>query len=172
MNRIYPCVSYIKKEIYESTQYHILNHQFDETETVYFSEKEIVNAEWKEEKEFILNGFSYDVIKVNHKNGEKYYHCYSDKKDIFFNSILKLSGIFATKKIYAWRHFNLPLQNKKIIKTSSFFAALETEGFHLFASYFLLIPDYLERSENTYDLSVIIPPPEHVVKTIDPLNDK
>lgn len=160
MSMVYPAVSHIKTEIYERTQYHIQNHELDDTETVYFSEKDILNAEWKEEKEFVLNGFSYDVIKIDLKNGEKYYHCYFDKKDVVIHSILKFSGFFVTKKVYAWRHFNLPVQNKKIIKTSSFFTFFETAQFHLFTFYFRLKSDYFNRLENTYYLSVIIPPPE------------
>ncbi len=160
MNMIYPFVSYIKTKIYETTQYHILNHKLDAAETIYFSEKEIVNAEWKEEKEFTLNGFSYDIIKVDLKNGEKYYHCYFDKKDIVIHSILKFSEFFAAKKIGAWRHFNSPFQHKKIIKTSSFFTFFEAEKLHFFTFYFRPKSDYLKRLKNTYYLSVIIPPPE------------
>ncbi|WP_123906849.1 MULTISPECIES: hypothetical protein [unclassified Chryseobacterium] len=165
MNMIRPVISSIKKEIYERTQYHILNHKFDESETVYFSEKDLLKAEWKEEKEFTLNGFSYDIIKVDHKNGEKYYHCYFDKKDIVIHSILKFSGFFVTKKIYAWRYFNSPFQHKKIIKTSSFFTFFEAENLHLFTFYFRSTSDYLKRLENTYYLSVIIPPPEERFKS-------
>lgn len=98
MNMIYPFVSYIKTKIYETTQYHILNHKLDAAETIYFSEKEIVNAEWKEEKEFTLNGFSYDIIKVDLKNGEKYYHCYFDKKRYCYSFNSKIFRIFCGKK--------------------------------------------------------------------------
>lgn len=160
MNMVYPAISYIKGELYKSTRYHILNHRTGTSETVSFSEKELIHAEWKEEKEFILNGFSYDIIKIDLKNGQKCYHCYFDKKDIVINSILKFSGFFVTKKVDAWRHFNIPVQHKKIIKTSGFHIFSDSGQPDLFTFCFKPESDYLNRLENTYDLSVIIPPPE------------
>lgn len=172
MNTVYPAVSYIKGALYKSTQYHILNHGTGTSETVSFSEKELINAEWKEKKEFVLNGFSYDIIKVDLKNGQKYYRCYVDKKDIVINSILKFSGFFVTKKVYAWRHFNLPVQHKKVIKTSGFFIVSGSGQPDLFTFCFKSESDYLNRLENTYDLSVVIPPPEESSSPEKLLNDK
>ncbi len=140
-------------------------YNINTSEAVYFSEKDLANAEWKEEKEFILNGFSYDIIKVDLKNGQKQYQCYVDKKDIVLNSILKFSGLFASKKVYAWRHFSLPFHNKKIIKTSGFFMLMDV-GQLLFLTFNLTSePYYFKRFENSYSRSVSIPPPEEFFKT-------
>ncbi|WP_294300545.1 hypothetical protein [uncultured Chryseobacterium sp.] len=164
MNMIYPVIAYIKNEGYERTQDHISKHKTDTSGSVYFSEKEIANAEWKEEKEFILNGFSYDIVKVDLKNGQKQYQCYVDRKDIILNSILKFSGLFVSKKVYAWRHFSLPFQNKKIIKTSGFFMLMDV-GQLLFLIFNLTSePYYFKRFENSYSRSVSIPPPEECFK--------
>ncbi|GEN76077.1 hypothetical protein CHA01nite_18170 [Chryseobacterium hagamense] len=160
MNMIYPAVSSIKSRIYEITRDHISKHGTDPSETVYFSEKQMANAEWKEEREFVLHGFSYDIIKVDLKNGQKYYQCYVDKKDIVLNSILKLSGFFVTKKVCAWRHFTLPAQHTKLIKASGFFIFSGTGQPELFSFYRNPESDYFKRLKNTCDLSVIIPPPE------------
>ncbi len=140
-------------------------YNINTSEAVYFSEKDLANAEWKEEKEFILNGFSYDIIKVDLKNGQKQYQCYVDKKDIVLNSILKFSGLFASKKVYAWRHFSLPFHNKKIIKTSGFFMFPDSGQLPLFTFDFTSEPDYFKRFENSYSRSVSIPPPEEFFKT-------
>lgn len=164
MNMIHPVISDIKSEIYKRTQDRISAHKTDLSGDVYFSEKEMANAEWKEEKEFILNGVSYDVIRVGLKNGRKQYQCYVDKKDIVLNSILKFSGLFVSKKVNAWRHFSLPFQNKKIIKTSGFFTFPGSEGWLLFTFGFTSEPDYFKRFENTYCRSVSIPPPEENFK--------
>ncbi|WP_294333215.1 hypothetical protein [uncultured Chryseobacterium sp.] len=160
MNMIYPVISCIKHEVYERTQDHMSKYNINTSEAVYFSQKDLANAEWKEEKEFILNGFSYDIIKVDLKNGQKQYQCYVDKKDIVLNSILKFSGLFASKKVYAWRHFSLPFHNKKIIKTSGFFMFPDSGQLLLFTFDFTSEPDYFKRFENSYSLSVFIPPPE------------
>ncbi|GAA4149690.1 hypothetical protein GCM10022217_01950 [Chryseobacterium ginsenosidimutans] len=160
---IHPVVSYIKSEVYEKTQYHILKHTFNTSETICFSEKDLMKAEWKEEKEFTLNGFSYDVIDINFINGTKYFYCYLDKKDIVLNSILKFSGFFVTKKVYAWRHFEVPLQREKLMKTSNSFAFLSCEELWSFNFYLKLKSEYLQRLENTSCLSIIIPPPEEWV---------
>jgi hypothetical protein len=56
-----------------------------------FLRKDLAEAEWREEKEFTLDGFSYDVITISIVNGEKTYFCYIDKKDIIINSLLDFS---------------------------------------------------------------------------------
>ncbi|KFF12682.1 hypothetical protein N6B72_21095 [Chryseobacterium soli] len=157
---INPVIFYIKSGVYEKTQYHILERKFNKSETICFSEKDLTNAEWKEEKEFILNGFSYDVININFINGTKYFYCYLDKKDIVLNSILKFSGFFVTKKVYAWRHFDVPLQGKKLMKISNIFAFFDCEELQFFNFYLKLKSGYVKRLENTSCLSIIIPPPE------------
>jgi len=162
-NMIHPVISYIKTEVYEKTQSHILERKFNKSETICFSEKDLVKAEWKEEKEFILNGFSYDVININFINGTKYFYCYLDKKDIVLNSILNFSAFFVTKKIVAWRHFGVPLQGKKIVKTSNsfiFFDGGELRVFNIF--HLKQKSEYLKRLKSTSCLSIIIPPPEGV----------
>jgi hypothetical protein len=163
MNMIYPAVACMKSRIYEITRDHISKHETDPSETVYFSEKEMAGAEWKEEKEFILNGCSYDIIKVDLKNGQKYYRCYADKKDIIINSILTFSGFFVTKKVYAWRHFTLPFQHTKLIKTSGLFIFSDAGQPGPLSFYMKPESDYFRRLKNACDLSVIIPPPEESV---------
>lgn len=157
---IHPVISYIKSEVYEKTQYHILERKFNTSETICFSEKDLTKAEWKEEKEFILNGFSYDVININFINGTKYFYCYLDKKDIVLNSILKFSGFFVAKKVYAWRHFDVPLQGKKLMKTSNSFIFFDCEKVWFFNFHLKLKSEYVKILENTSCLSIIIPPPE------------
>ncbi|WP_415328965.1 hypothetical protein [Chryseobacterium sp. MMS23-Vi53] len=164
---IHPFISFIKNEVYEKTQYNISKKTFDKSKTICFSEKDLTKAEWKEEKEFILNDFSYDVISINVVNGTKYFYCYVDKKDLVINSILKLSGFFTSKKVYAWRHFELPMQGKKLIKTSNSFAIFDYREFNFNNSFYLKSKsDYSKRLENTFDLSIVIPPPEKVLDSI------
>lgn len=172
MNMIYPVVSSIKSRIYEITRDHISKHRTDPSETVYFSEKDLANAEWKEEKEFTLNGFSYDIIKIDLKNGQKQYQCYMDKKDIVLNSILKFSGFFVTKKVDVWRHFTLPSQHTKLIKASGFFIFSDAGQPEPFSFYSKPESDYFKRLKNAYDLSVIIPPPEESCIACSTFNDR
>ncbi len=159
-NVIHPTMSYIKSEVYKKTRNHILNHILDQSETTYFSEKDLLKADWKEDREFVLNGFSYDVVSINFINGDKYYRCYIDKKDIIINSILKVSGFFVIRKTFAWRHFDLPLQSKKNIKIADFFTFLGFWQLYFSNFYSKLKTDYIKPFENTYYLSVIFPPPE------------
>ena len=158
---IYPAVSCLKKELYEITQEHLAAHACKESETVRFTEKEMAGAEWKEEKEFILNGYSYDVIKVHSVSGTKYYVCYRDKKDIVMNSLVAFSKKLTVKKLAARRQIDLPAREKSICKTSVFFVVsghkeINSGG----TSYITIIPDYDHQLKNTAYLSVIIPPPE------------
>ncbi|SIP96316.1 hypothetical protein SAMN05880574_10325 [Chryseobacterium sp. RU37D] len=154
-------ISFIKSEVYKNTQYHISKHEFDKSKTICFFEKDLVKAEWREEKEFTLNGFSYDVINTNFIDGTKYFYCYQDKKDIIINSILKFSGLFVNKKVYAWRHFDLPIHGKKIIKTSNSFIFLINKEIQFLNLFLLkLTSEYLKRLENPFCQSIIIPPPE------------
>jgi hypothetical protein len=46
-----------------NTQYHITRHNLKKSKTVCFTEEDLAKAEWKEDKEFVLNGFSYDVFR-------------------------------------------------------------------------------------------------------------
>ncbi|AZA52205.1 hypothetical protein EG348_03875 [Chryseobacterium sp. G0201] len=160
---IHPAISYFKSELYEKTQNDISKNKFDDSETVCFTGKDLVKAEWKEEKEFVLNGSSYDVIKITVIKGVKYFYCYLDKKDIVLNSILKFSGFFVTKKVYVWRQFDVPLQGKKLMKISNSFAFIDCEEWRLFSFYLKLKSEYLQRLENVYCLSIVIPPPEEWV---------
>ncbi len=167
LNMINPFISFIKTEVYEKTQYNISKNKFDQSQTICFSEKDLMKAEWKEEKEFMLNGSSYDIININYINGTKYFYCYVDKKDLIINSILKFSGFFTTKKVYAWRHFDLPLQGKKLIETSNSFAIFdhrELSFTNIFSS--KLKSYYIKRLENTFDSSITIPPPEESFKLL------
>lgn len=165
LNMIHPFISYIKIEVYEKTQYNISKNKFDKSQSICFSEKDLTKAEWKEEKEFTLNGFSYDIISINVINGTKYFYCYLDKKDLVLNSILKFSGFFTSKKVHTWRHFELPMHGRKLIKTSNSFAIFDYREFNFNDSIYLKSKsDYSKRTENTYDLSIIIPPPERSFK--------
>lgn len=77
---MYSVVFHVKRELYEKTQYCIAKSNFRKSETICFTEKQLEEAEWKEEKEFTLHGFSYDVISISNVRGKKYFFCYMDKK--------------------------------------------------------------------------------------------
>ncbi|AZB34225.1 hypothetical protein [Chryseobacterium bernardetii] len=97
-NMAYTVVSHVKRKIYEHTQYHITRHPLKKSKTVCFTEEDLIKAEWKEDKEFVLNGFSYDVVQVSRINGKKLFFCYLDKKDIIINSLVDLSKKLTVKK--------------------------------------------------------------------------
>ncbi|PKF74561.1 hypothetical protein CW752_08655 [Chryseobacterium sp. PMSZPI] len=162
-NMIYSVISHVKQELYESTQYNIEKHGFKNSETICFAEKDLEKAEWREEKEFSLNGFSYDIIKVSIINGKKFFFCYIDKKDIIINSLLDFSKKFTTKKMNIRRQIDLPLHEKSLFKTSGFLAIFEQKEFNFFRnSYSQIILNYDHQLENTHYLSIIIPPPEMI----------
>ncbi|WP_426476054.1 hypothetical protein ACP3T3_11690 [Chryseobacterium sp. CBSDS_008] len=75
-NVMYSVIFHVKRELYEKTQYSITQSNFRKSETIFFTEKDLENAEWKEEKEFTLKGLSYDIIKISIVNGKKYFYCY------------------------------------------------------------------------------------------------
>lgn len=157
-------ISFIKSELYQNTQYHISKHQFNQSETICFSEKDLIKAEWKEEKEFILNGFSYDIINTNFINGTRYFYCYQDKKDIIINSVLKFSGLFISKKVNVWRHFDLPVHGKKIIKASNSFTFFPFKELYFLNFHLKSGSEYFKRLKNTFCQSIVIPPPELIFK--------
>lgn len=160
-NVIYHIISHVKRELYENVQYNISNKHFRKSETIYFTEKDLVKAKWKEEKEFILNGYSYDVIGISIIKGKKYFLCYIDKKDIIINSLLTFSEKLRVKKINVRKQIDLPVHEKAISKTSSFFIALEDDNLNTFNTcYFRTLPNHYIQLENTHHSSIIIPPPE------------
>jgi len=158
---IYSAVSCLKRELYEKTQYSIGRNKCKESEVICFTEKEISEAEWKEEKEFTFHGYSYDVIKVNMINGKKYYLCYIDKKDIIINSVLDFSKKLTVKRIHIRGQIDLPIHGKNIFKISDFFAVLVHKEIIFFdASYFKTNSGHYHYLKNTHYTSIIIPPPE------------
>lgn len=160
-NMIYSVIFHLKRELYEATQYSVSHHALKESEIKCFTEKDMAAAEWKEEKEFTLNGYSYDVIKVSIVNGEKYFVCYMDKKDIIINSILDFSKKLSIKKTYVWRQINLPVHEKNVLKTSGLFTVFDRKEFHFFLTQYLnILPHHYNPINKTHYLSIIIPPPE------------
>lgn len=160
-NVIYHIISHVKRELYENVQYNISNKNFRKSETIYFTEKDLAKAKWKEEKEFILNGYSYDVISISIIKGKKYFFCYIDKKDIIINSLLAVSGKLRAKKIYVRKQIDLPLHERSISKTSNFFIASGYCDLNVFnTSYTKTLPNHYTQLENTHYSSIIIPPPE------------
>ena len=158
---MYSVVSHVKRELYEKTQYSIAKSNFRKSETICFTEKDLTEAEWKEEKEFTLHGFSYDIVRISVVNGKKYFLCYIDKKDIIINSLLDFSKKLAFKKTCLKLQIDLPGQNKSILKTSGSFAVFDKKEFCLFTNHFLeTISKHYNQQKNTHYLSIIFPPPE------------
>lgn len=162
-NVAHTIISFVQKELYETTQNHLAKNNFEKSNTVCFSENDLKSAVWKEEKEFTLKGFSYDVINIYSKNGTKYFYCYLDKKDIVFNSLLKVSEAFTKKNTNKWKCFELPKHAKKLIKTSNFFVFFESEDFIFFNNNCIKsTSEYYYRLKITACQSIVIPPPEWV----------
>ncbi|MGR3855953.1 hypothetical protein [Chryseobacterium indologenes] len=158
---IYSGITFLKKELYKKTQYNITRSKFKDSETVCFSEADIANVEWKEKKEFILNGYSYDIIQIRIINGEKKIFCYRDKKDMIINSLVDLSKKLAVQNIDLHKHIDFPLHHKSGCKTSLFFAVISHKEDEVSDnSDFRILPDYNFPSANTSYISIIPPPPE------------
>ncbi|WP_068944765.1 hypothetical protein [Chryseobacterium timonianum] len=159
-NVAYTVVSHVKRKLYEHTQYNIARHPLKKSKTVCFTEEDLTKAEWKEDQEFVLNGFSYDVVHVNRINGKKIYFCYLDKKDIIINSLVDFSKKLTVKKRNLRTQIDLPGHRKVLLKTSRF-TILNGKEFPL-----LLMPDlntipiHYYLLESTHYLSISIPPPE------------
>lgn len=163
-NVIYHIISHVKRELYENVQYNISNKNFRKSETVCFTENDLIKAKWKEEKEFILNGYSYDVISISIIKGKKYFLCYIDKKDIIINSLLTFSEKLRVKKVNVRKQIDLPVHERNISKTSSFLIAFEDSDFNIFNTcYIRTLPNYYTQLENTHYSSIIIPPPEETI---------
>lgn len=160
-NMAYTVVSHVKRKLYEHTQYSIAHHPLKKSKTVCFTEADLTKAEWKEDKEFVLNGFSYDVVDVNIINGKKIYFCYLDKKDIIINSLVDLSKKLTVKKRNLRTQIDLPGHKKVLLKTSRF-TILSGKEFPLFFIPDLkTIPNHYYLLESTHYLSISIPPPEN-----------
>ena len=160
-NMIYSVMSHVKRELYEKTQYTITRNGIRKGEVIYFSEKDLAEAEWREEKEFTLDGFSYDVVTTGIVNGEKTYLCYIDKKDIIINSLLDFSKKLAAKKNGLQLQISLPLHEKEMYKTSKFSAIFDKKDFRFFSIFHLkIIHSSSHQSEDNHYGTIIIPPPE------------
>ncbi len=160
-NVIYSLISHVKKELYEKTQYSIARNNFRKSETICFTEKDLTEAEWKEENEFTLHGYSYDIIKINIVGGERYFFCYIDKKDIIINSLLDFSKKLAGKKSCLRLQVDLPGHDKNLYKSSGSFAVVDKKEFRFFSDLFSEpIFKHYSPLENTHYLSIIFPPPE------------
>lgn len=159
-NMAYTVVSHVKRKLYEHTQYTISRYPLKKSETISFTEQELVKAEWKEPEEFVLNGFSYDVVKVRMIHGKKVFFCYIDKKDIIINSLVDLSKKLTVKKRELRTQIELPVHKKVNLKTSRFIILGGKEFIILFASYLNTVPIHYHLLKNTHYLSISIPPPE------------
>lgn len=156
----YKVVSHIKRKLYEHTQYHITHHPLGNSKTICFTEDELTKAEWKEDKEFTLNGFSYDIINTDTINGKKLFFCYLDKKDIIINSLVDFSKRLAVKKRHLRTQIDLPGHKKVLLKTSRFTILGGKEFASFPVSYANTIPNHYYLLESTHYLSISIPPPE------------
>ncbi|MGG7440155.1 hypothetical protein ACQ7CU_18940 [Chryseobacterium arthrosphaerae] len=160
-NMICSVMSHVKRELYAKTQYTIKRSNLRKGETICFTENDLTEAEWREEKEFTLNGLSYDIISVSIVNGKKTYFCYIDKKDIIINSLLDFSKKLAVKKAYIKRQIDLPVHEKNIFKTSHFFVDFDKNDLRITSVFHLkIIHNLYNQSEKNHYLSIIIPPPE------------
>ncbi|WP_126652403.1 hypothetical protein [Chryseobacterium aureum] len=160
-NVMYSVVSHVKRELYKKTQYCIVEGNFRKSETICFTEKELEEAEWKEEKEFTLHGYSYDIIRISMIKGKKYIFCYIDKKDIILNSLLDFSKKLAAKKKCLRLQIDLPGHNKSLFKTHISFVVFETKEFSFFSNRFSeTVSRHSHELENTHYLTIIFPPPE------------
>lgn len=157
----YTVVSHVKRKLYEHTQYNIAQHPLKKSKTVCFTEDDLTKAEWKEDKEFVLNGFSYDVVRVSKVRGKKIFFCYFDKKDVIINSLVDLSKKLTVKKRNLRTQIGLPGHKKVLLKTSRF-TMLDGKEFSIFLTPDLnIIPNHYDLIESTHYLSINIPPPEN-----------
>ncbi|OCA79365.1 hypothetical protein BBH99_06215 [Chryseobacterium contaminans] len=159
-NMAYTVVSHVKRKLYEHTQYNIARNPLKKSKTVCFTEEDLTKAEWKEDKEFVLDGFSYDVVQVTTINGEKLFFCYLDKKDIIINSLVDLSKKLIVKRSNLRTQIDLPGLKKDLLKTSRFIILVEKEVPFFLRLNLNIIPNHYYLSESTHYLSISIPPPE------------
>lgn len=153
-------ISQVKRKLYEHTQYDITHRSLKKSETISFTEEDLSKAKWKEDKEFVLNGFSYDVIRVHTMNGKKIFFCYLDKKDIIINSLVDLSKKLTVKKRDLRTQIDLPGHKKVLLKTSRFTILSEKEFTLFLTRYLNAISNHYYLLESSYYLSINIPPPE------------
>lgn len=158
---MYSVVSHVKKELYEKTQCRIARSNFRKSETICFTEKDLKDAEWKEENEFTLDRSSYDIIEISTVNGEKYFFCYIDKRDIIINSLVDFSKKLAVQSTDRHRHIDCSLNCKSSYKTSAFLAVISRKEYSVsYNSDFRTFPGYHFPFVNTSYISIISPPPK------------
>lgn len=159
-NMAYKVVSHVKRKLYEHTQYNITRHPLKKSETICFTENDLAKAKWKEDREFVLNGFSYDIVRTRTVDGKKFFFCYLDKKDIIMNSLVDLSKKLSVKKINLRTQIDLPGHKKVLLKTYRF-TILNGKEFPLFLMLDInTISNHYYLLESTHYLSISIPPPE------------
>lgn len=85
----------LQQEIRREVNIHLLKNNFSGYETAVFSEHELRNANWEHSREFYLKEHLYDVYRISHRNGTKYFHCIKDKKE---TAVKKYLGYFKLNK--------------------------------------------------------------------------
>jgi len=160
-NMIYSGMVCLKKEFYRKTQRNIARNKFKDSETICFSEADIAGVRWKEKNEFILNGYSYDIIQTRIINGEKKIFCYRDKKDIIINSLVDFSEKLAVRNIDIHKHIDFPLHCKIGYKISLFLAVISRKEYSVSDNLdFRTYPGYHFPSAIISYISINPPPPE------------
>ena len=107
-----PFVHYLKMEIKKEIKIQILKRNFNEDGLHQFSVSNLKKAKWKEDKEFVLNGFYYDIVFMKIIKGEKIYYCFQDKKETKIAKIeSKIRDFFEISK------FNKPEAKPYFAKT-------------------------------------------------------
>lgn len=93
-----PFLHHLKKEIKKEIRTQVFRQNLDSNEMVKFKNRDLKKARWKEDEEFVLKGYYYDVISVKIINGEKIYYCFKDKKETNIAKIeTKIKAIFSIK---------------------------------------------------------------------------
>lgn len=148
-----PFLHHLKKEIKKEVKIQIRRQNLDSKDIVKFNAKDLENANWVEDKEFILNGFYYDLVAIKIINGEKIHYCFKDKKETkIANLESKIQDIFSVnvskpeiKPLFV-KTFKINTVSRK---NSVFFTTLESQSFLKpnFQSYRFLIKfsDFIEK---------------------------
>lgn len=76
-----PFLHHLKKEIKKEIKFQLFRQNLDTADLVKFKEKDLQNANWIEDEEFILNHYFYDLVSMKTIMGQKIYYCFKDKKE-------------------------------------------------------------------------------------------
>ncbi|SEG27623.1 hypothetical protein SAMN05421847_1865 [Halpernia humi] len=128
-----PFLRHLKNEVKKEVRTQIFLQNLDSKEIVKFNAKDLKQATWIEDKEFIFEGYYYDLVSIKIINGEKIHYCFKDKKETKIANIeSKIRDIFSVKfskpeiKPYFVKIFKL---NPVFKNNSDFFVKIEGQSF-------------------------------------------